>query len=219
MQTKRKLSRLKGFYQKIPEKFYEKTAFILLCMMFGMIIFSGVMEFVAIYHTHILITLYVSKYYYFVGMLIFVYAIFYISSRISLCGIKRIKEIMNSEHWTVMLIFLLIWTFFSVLNAQNRELAFKGQCWRMDGFRSYLIYAGMFLCGRVISTTKSRKYIIGILVAVATLQDSLLFIKYFTGKGSYTGAFFNENHCGYFLTMAIMVLLGFISLEKKYIEK
>src|SRR5574344_1264586 len=122
---------LPKLYQKIPEHFYIKTAFLLLCLMFSVVVYSGTMNFINVYITRIYNIEHISNYYYTIGTITIGFAIFYLGSRAY--RYKGILNILKKDYWLGIFALLLLWSLFSTLNADHVEEAFKGHYWRMDG--------------------------------------------------------------------------------------
>lgn len=127
------------------------------------------------------------------------------------------KSIKNKEFkpqkWDICFILLLLWGFFSVIFAEDKELAIIGSH-RMDGYFSYLIYASVYIGVRSLKNEKIKLWLIRFFSLVAT---SLCMDFFF--KESITSIFFNQNHFGYLLTLSSMLLCGlFIYEERIYIK-
>ncbi len=117
------------------------------------------------------------------------------------------------QKWDICFILLLLWGLFSVIFAEDKELAIIGSH-RIDGYFSYLIYASVYIGVRTLKNDKIRLWLIRSLSIVAT---SLCFD--FILEGSITSIFFNQNHFGYFLTISSMLLCGLFIYESKIIVK
>lgn len=122
------------------------------------------------------------------------------------------KEL-KPQKWDICFILLLLWGLFSVIFAEDKELAIIGSH-RIDGYFSYLIYASVYIGVRTLKNDKIRLWLIRSLSIVAT---SLCFD--FILEGSITSIFFNQNHFGYFLTISSMLLCGLFIYESKIIVK
>lgn len=123
------------------------------------------------------------------------------------------KSIKNKEFkpqkWDICFMLLLLWGFFSVIFAEDKELAIIGSH-RMDGYFSYLIYASVYIGVRSLKNEKIKLWIIRFFSLVAT---SLCMDFFF--KESITSIFFNQNHFGYLLTLSSMLLCGLFIYERK----
>lgn len=138
-------------------------------------------------------------------------------SAIALSILILYKKIKNKEFhlqkWDICFMLLLIWGLFSVIFAEDKELAIIGSH-RMDGYFSYLIYAAMYIGARTLKSDKIKLWLIRILSFVATslCMDFVL-------NENITSIFFNQNHFAYLLTISSMLLCGLFIYENKIIVK
>lgn len=141
--------------------------------------------------------------------------IYYIAGicAIALALLILYKSIKNKEFkpmkWDICFILLLIWGLFSVILAEDKQLAIMGSH-RIDGYFSYLIYASVYIGARTLKSDKIRLWLIRFLAIVAT---SLCMD--FVFSGSITSIFFNQNHFAYLLTLSSMLLCGLFMYERK----
>ena len=137
---------------------------------------------------------------------------------------KNIK--INNLIPIVFLIIYLLWTLISSIFAKNKELAFFGTSYRKDGYFTYLIYAGFFMCAFMMDSKKLQKYLLNIFILVACF--TILFIELANNRILYnifdfnnieTSVFHNSNHYGYYLLMILVtVTLLFITQKNKIIK-
>lgn len=119
------------------------------------------------------------------------------------------KKEFKPKKWDIFFILLLVWGLFSVIFAEDKELAIMGSH-RIDGYFSYLIYASVYIGARTLKSDKIRLRLIRALSIVATgLCMDFVFC------GSITSIFFNQNHFAYLLTLSSMLLAGLFIYERK----
>ena len=127
------------------------------------------------------------------------------------------KNIKNKQFkpnkWDICFLLLLVWGFFSVIFAKDKELAIIGSH-RMDGYFSYLIYSSMYVGVRTLKNESIRLWLIRILALTTT---SLCFDFIF--NGSITSIFYNQNHFAYLLTIGSMLIAGLLIYEAKLFFK
>lgn len=206
---------LKEIYETIPEGYYERGSFIMILLM----LFMLVAETAARYCTRHASFNEMVTYYYYAGYVIIVFAILLLTVKIAGAGWDGIKEYAKNNAYDIAFIFMLLLAFVSVLNSGDAKTAFMGHWFRQSGFRSYLIYASMYICGKNIIKQRTRMNIYLVFGIVATLQNILLITKYSGYYGSMTGAFYNRNHSAYFITMAIFSIAGLILMDKRICVK
>ena len=175
--------------------------------------------------TSLIIGIYEYKYMQIVGL---------IGTYIFICTIC--KKIIKSQNRKLLakellpIIFLmgyLIWTFISCTFAENKHNAFYGDGYRKEGFITYIIYAGFFLCAFSIESNKLKKYLLNTFLVVAVtnilliylVYNNIIFGKVILYKDIRTGVFYNQNHYGYYLLLATTLSNLFFILEKNKIMK
>ena len=156
-----------------------------------------------------------------VGIYIITYEIY---KKFLACQNKKdfLKELLP----ILILLLYLIWTLISVLCAKDKELAFWGTSYRQDGYITYLTYAGFFACAFLIESKKIRKYLLNLFVFVATVNVILFQLtnygylyNIFRFQNPTLGVFYNSNHYGYYLLMALTTIAILFITEKNKISK
>ena len=125
-----------------------------------------------------------------------------------------------------LLLLFMIWTLFSTFNAKNRYLAFYGTSYRLDGYISYIAYAGCFGLAYSMSSDKTKKALLYAFVItvflnalITQLSTTGIFLKVLLVKDVTLSSFFNINHYGYYLLTATAVVSFLFITEKKKILK
>lgn len=200
---------LKEIYETIPEEYYEKGSFMMILLMLFMI----VAETAARYITRHATFNEMIRYFYYVGYIVIAFAVIIVLIQSAGKGIAGVKEYLKRNPYDGVLLVMLLWMFISMLYSKDIKTAFMGNWFRQSGFRTYLIYASIYICGKNIKKQSVKIYVYLAFAVVSTLQNMLLITRHFGYYGSRVGAFYNSNHSGYFITMAIMATVGLISLD------
>ncbi len=112
--------------------------------------------------------------------------------------------------WDICFITMLAYGVFSVIFAEDKQLAIMGSH-RIDGYFSYLIYASFYIGTRTLKSDRIKLWLMRALsIACTCLCMDYLFFD------SKTSIFFNQNHFGYLLTMCTMLSCGLFLYEKKF---
>ncbi len=214
-QKLKKCKSIKEIYEVIPEKFYEKCAVVLIFLMNMVVVVESLTKLIT--HRNSFETM--VRNYYVVGTLSVIYAVIYIISRLYKFTFGEIKEYFKNNIWEVFFLILFLFAILSIAAAGDKQKAFQGHWFRQNGIRSYCIYLSLYISGKTLCSSKNRKIILWTIAITSTIQDIIILIKYLGYYGSYSGGFYNSNHSGYYITMAIFALAGLIVFEKKYIFK
>ncbi|MCI5603887.1 MAG: O-antigen ligase family protein [Clostridiales bacterium] len=206
---------IKEIYEVIPEEFYEKCAVVLIFFMNMVIVVESLTR--IIIHRNSFETM--VRNYYIVGTLSVIYAIVYIISKLYKFTFREIREYFKNNIWEVFFLILFLFTTLSIGVACDKQKAFQGHWFRQNGIRSYCIYLSMYITGKTLCSKKSRKIILWTIAITSTIQDIIILMKYLGYYGSYSGGFYNSNHSGYYITMAIFALAGLMIFEQKNIFK
>ena len=206
---------LKEIYETVPEEYYEKGSFIVILLM----LFMLVEETAARYITRHATLEEMIQYFYCIGYIAILFVGIALAIKIAGVGKNGIKEYLKKNPYDITLIIMLLWGLASTLCSQYTKTAFVGNWFRQSGFRTYLIYASVYICGKQIKQHNVKKNIYLAFGIVSTLQNLLPVTKYLGYYGSRTGAFYNTNHAGYFMTMSIFAIIGYVSVEKKMYMK
>jgi len=116
----------------------------------------------------------------FVGVvgLFFLILNIYINFQKAECKRKYIKEILPILILTIFMIWVLISCFF----ASDITNAFFGNLYRLEGYFTYLGYAGFFACALLIKSKKNKRMLINLHVIAAVLN--IVMIELYT-RGIY----------------------------------
>lgn len=206
---------LKEIQETIPEAYYERGSFVMIHLMLFMIVAETAARYITRHQTFNEMI----RYFYYVGYIVIAFAVIIVVIQSAGRGMTGIKEHFKKNPYDGVLLVMLLWSLISVLSSEDIKTAFMGNWFRQSGFRTYLIYASMYICGKNIKKQSVRLYIYLSFALAATVQNMLLITRHLGYYGSKAGAFYNPNHSGYFLTMAIMAIVGLISLEcRMYIK-
>ena len=128
----------------------------------------------------------------------------------------------RQEPWHFLLLAMLCWALLSAICAKDIGTSLGGNLYRFDGFESYVIYAAIMGCAFIITTSHKKRLLFILLVIVAdflaigqfgTEQNWMLFCQIYPGLR--TTLFFQFNHYGYFLNMAIVTIAGLITYDQR----
>ena len=122
----------------------------------------------------------------------------------------------------IILMAYLIWTLISCIFAQDKQKAFYGEGYRKEGYITYLIYAGFFLCAFLIKSNKLKKYLLNSFIIVTIFNillmnitnNSVEMLQIFQYKDIQMGVFSNQNHYGYYILIATITATLLFILEK-----
>lgn len=117
-----------------------------------------------------------------------------------------------------LLVLMLIWSIISTVYSNNKALSFFGTIYRRDGLLSYIAYAGIFSCGYVVGKNKNILKLLNLNTWVASLLSILMLMdndnlnKVFNLYPD-SAVFYNINHFGYYLSIALMCSVTLILLD------
>lgn len=224
-----KINSFQDVFDRVPEKFYERTGFVVVCLMIGLLLVEEVYR---IFFDNKKIELYI-KFFYLVGGIGEIFAVFYICSRFYQKKKFNIKNVIKANIWDIFLALLLMWSTIAAFLAEDRYLAMNGTSYRFDGLMTYFVYASMYVSAKAVQNEKLRIWILRGLGTMATLLSMFTLLQINMklllkmGKigeniyryGVYSSIFYNTNHFGYYLTVAIMALVALVLIEKKMLNK
>lgn len=139
-------------------------------------------------------------------------------------------RIWKHQRWNVFLFAMLVWGGIAALLANNINIAMMGTT-RLDGYLSYIIYAGFYGCGLILSDKnklmKVFKFFTGVsvilgissliaLIPAIRSTPNIYIISLWYMRG--TSVFSNINHYGYYLVMAVICAVGLFVYEKNRIK-
>lgn len=136
---------------------------------------------------------------------------------------KTLKELLP----IFIFVIYMIWTLFSSLKAARRQQAFNGNFYRKEGYYMYINYAGYFLCAFLLENKTFRKVLLNTFLAVSIFLIIIsrvtlggeIYSEYFMNNRVEESVFFQFNHYGYYLTMALICSLGLFMQEKNKVLK
>ena len=151
--------------------------------------------------------------------------------------ISNIKDLFKLKVWDLCFLALLLWSGISTLLAEDKELAWMGTGYRVEGYTTYFIYASLYICGKLIPRGKETMKLIkaysisisllslmtvvqanpGLQSALGTIGENFDILEIQCMR--YSAIFSQINHYGYALTMALLCLAGlfFVTNDwKKY---
>lgn len=136
---------------------------------------------------------------------------------------RRVKDprLLRAEPWYGLLAGLLLWALISVLRSDDPISAFTGGDYFCDGYSSYLIYAGIFVCAAVIRKEKHRLLLAGSFGAVIAALSVIMVVQTHGSPfldycfPSRRAVVFNQfNHFGYMLCMGVLAFLGLYLFDR-----
>lgn len=120
-----------------------------------------------------------------------------------------------------LFVLFMIWTLFSSLQANRKNLAFNGNSYRKEGYYMYINYAGFFISAMLLENKKLRKILLStftfISVYLMIINRICMGVKYtnvFVNTRIFNSVFGQFNHYGYYLMMTLICSLGLYITEK-----
>ena len=126
----------------------------------------------------------------------------------------------------ILFTMFMLWTLISCLFSPDRHTSFFGTDMRKDGYFTYIAYAGVFSLALCLTNNGLKKILLNtfIITAISTiilieirsheLLESIIWTKDIT-----KGPFFNSNHYGYYLMIAVTIASFLFITEKNKILK
>lgn len=156
-----------------------------------------------------------------IGFLGVVFLIFNIYT--NLRKVENRKEYFKQQLPIIILFIYMIWTLVSTLSSNNVQNAMFGTEYRKDGYITYIAYAGFFSLAFNINSKENRNFIVNMLIAMAILNIILvelynlgLFRTVLVPRSRKLTCFYNRNHYGYYLLLAIASsIFSFITQKNK----
>jgi O-antigen ligase len=219
----------KDIYDKVPKKFYDVAGFVIVVMMIGLLSFEEIYRMISLIRKYNFYTMF----YYLVGAFAEIFSVFYIGSLFYREEKFSIKKVLKNNIWDLALLAMLIWSVISTFLADDLDIAMHGTWYRRDGLYTYLVYAGMYVSAKAISSDTLKMWVYRIISIVATglsfmtlFQCSDKLMKLLGAHAEaldiytlYAATYYNTNHYAYFLTLAILAMAGLVIVEKKLINK
>lgn len=106
------------------------------------------------------------------------------------------------------LLLLLLWCAVSTLFSTNPQLSLTGTAYRKEGLFTCLAYAGVFMLSRIAMQAGQQRKTVSFFVGTATVLSAVTVVNSKSMNELFKlrttdGVFFNSNHFGYYLCMAI----------------
>lgn len=165
--------------------------------------------------------------FYLLGICACIICLLYLLDRINYEKGGFFLRIWKHQRWNVFFLAMLVWGGIAALLASNINIAMMGTAYRLDGYLSYVLYAGFFGCGMILSDKnklmKVFKFFTGgsVILGITSLAAIIPFIR--SSPNIYiislwfmrgTSIFSNINHYGYYLVMVIICAMGLFLYEK-----
>lgn len=157
----------------------------------------------------------------FVGSLSLYLAIFFLIGRVSVYG-KGVIRKLKAEPWHLFLLVMLLWSCISTLLSDDVAQSFHGTEYRFDGLKSYFFYAGAYVCAFLMANSKRRKIVFNVFTVVANIVSIIIVLQdrgvplFSVGfLDVLSGPFFQLNHAGCYLCMAIICSMGLYLYEER----
>jgi O-antigen ligase len=129
--------------------------------------------------------------------------------------------------WVLFLAVIIAWAGISALLADDVQTALLGSAYRLDGYISYVIYAGFFGCGLIIADKKKLMTVIKCFAGASAVLGAIsiaallppvvnspsvycISLRYMRQKAIFDAA----EHYGSYLAMAIICAMGLFVFEK-----
>lgn len=120
---------------------------------------------------------------------------------------KEGRKIINNPFLLTCFIIPFVISIISTICSNNPSLSFFGESYRKEGFLVYLMYVGFILSASFIKDKRHIKIIANTIIISAIYIGILpLFMRDFTFI-DFTNIFYNTNHYGYFLMIALMIAI------------
>lgn len=134
------------------------------------------------------------------------------------------KQYFKTNLSPLFLVLMLYWIVLSYLTGARLHKYLVGGFFSREGIISYIAFFGIFCCGYIISNKKMVVGIIKFFTWIAVILSILMLINNETLNMLFcltlgSAAFFNINHFGYFLCMAVMSSLYLFETEKKSLPR
>jgi len=137
------------------------------------------------------------------------------------------KEILREMMPIIIFLMYMIWTLISCFNSPNKQLAFFGTEYRKDGYITYIIYAGFFLCAYLLKSKKIRGILLNVFILVSLFllfasriwSQHASLIEIFMVNSPEHSIFYQFNHYGYYLTLSLMCCFGLYITENNKLIK
>ena len=224
-----KYDSISDIFKSIPDNFWNIGGFIFMMLMLLILCAEEVYRLFSMTQKYGIFNIS----FFFIGSIAEIFATLYIFSQFYKEEKFSLKKILKNNVWDILLFAMLIWSAVSTYTADNLYVATKGTWYRKDGFYTYLIYAAMYVCGKAVTSDRFRRYILRTFSTVCTLLSLWVLFQYnghiynMFGRYAhnmdiwtkYASIFYNTNHYAYFMTLAIMAMVGLIIIEEKLIYK
>lgn len=156
------------------------------------------------------------------GMITLEFAVVYLLGRILLNKGQLVNK-MKTMPWHIFLILMLFWSCISTVLSDDPMTSFFGTERRFDGLETYFFYAAVYVCTFMIVKSSYRKGILFLFSMVGNVVSMLVIMQDGGSEllnqcflGVRAAMFFQFNHTGYYINMAILCSMGLYLYEKSY---
>ena len=139
---------------------------------------------------------------------------------------KNSKEYFKSILPIIIFLLYMIWTLISCFYSPNSEIAFIGTTYRLDGYATYLGYAGFFGLAFLLDSKKLKKILLNVFLIISMINiiafelvNKGILIELLKENKIDTGVFYQFNHYGYYLLMATITANFLFITENKKVFK
>lgn len=137
---------------------------------------------------------------------------------------NHFKQYIIQNIFPLFLFLMLVWSVLSFMASDNRILSYYGTENRMEGIKTYVAYCGIFSSGYVIRKTVLVQRLLTFFTGTATVLSILIVLNIETVNKMLdltpnAAVFYNINHFGYYICVAIMCALLLFMVEKKSTPK
>ena len=132
------------------------------------------------------------------------------------------KGYLNSIIPIIIFMIYMIWTLISAFLAEDKENAFYGTYYRLDGYITYIGYAGFFGMAFLLESSKSKKVLLNLFIVISMIN--IVFFE-LVNRGFFSeilvqnlreeGVFYNSNHYGYYLLLVTTITNFLFVMEKQ----
>ena len=144
-----------------------------------------------------------------------------------ICVIRSRRRLFRTESirrapWLFLFLALLVWAAISTALSDDPMAALLGGEYRSDGYISYLIYAGIFICASMIRSDAFKRRLLLLFGGVVCILSTIMLARQWCG-GPLDRFFpparavvFNQfNHFGYVLCMAVLAFTGLYLYDRQ----
>ncbi len=154
-----------------------------------------------------------------IGLLTLGFTIFFLVGRMIL-NKGQIRNKIKSEPWHFFLLLMLLWACISTGLSDDPRTSFFGTEYRFDGLEMYFFYAAVYVCAFIVVKSSYRRKLLCLFSMAANVVSVFVIIQDAGSEllnqcflGIRAAMFFQFNHTGYYLNMAILCSMGLYLYE------